>query len=215
MQTRLAVMQAPCRAAPCNLVFQLFLFVSCFCHWSQPQPDVIQTESERDSPDSNPNLAKRHHLHLKESSATKLSWILDHDLANLDGEYGPLELNSLTLNNTLEDFTNATQAEIQDNQEFAKDSTQEDAMRQKIERMKRTTYSQFDFVTPKKQALLSPRSVFSLGPGDLHRKPPARRPRVQTDYMLRVFDCFANSSCPHPYATTVQSFPNRFDTGKD
>ena len=39
-------------------------------------------------------------------------------------------------------------------------------------------------------------------------------PKLQSDYMMRIFECFTNSSCQHPHASMVRSFPNKFNTGK-
>ncbi len=37
--------------------------------------------------------------------------------------------------------------------------------------------------------------------------------RVHANYMMQIFQCFSNSSCTHPRATMVRSFPNTHDTG--
>ena len=84
------------------------------------------------------------------------------------------------------------------------------------QRMKRTVVSQSDLnyadlVTHKSQLFLSKKDVIT---GTRHNTRGSDKRTLPSDFMMRIFECFTNSSCEHPRATMVRSFPNELNTGK-
>ena len=83
-------------------------------------------------------------------------------------------------------------------------------------RMKRTVTSRsdlkyVDLVTQRNQLFLSKKDVITE---TRHDPRGSEKRTLPSDFMMRIFECFTNSSCEHPRATMVRSFPNELNTGK-
>ena len=84
------------------------------------------------------------------------------------------------------------------------------------QRIKRTVASRsdlkyVDLVTHRNQLFLSKKDVFTE---TRHDPRGSEQSTLPSDFMMRIFECFTNSSCEHPRATMVRSFPNELNTGK-
>ena len=80
-------------------------------------------------------------------------------------------------------------------------------------RQKRTTpyrmdSKDVDFVARRRQLFLAGRDI------NVDSRDYRRKPKLPSDYMMKIFECFTNSSCEHPHASMVRSFPNKLNTGK-
>ena len=84
------------------------------------------------------------------------------------------------------------------------------------QRMKRTVAFQsdlqyVDLVTHRSQLFPSKKDVITE---TRHDPRGSEKRTLPSDFMMRIFECFTNSSCEHPRATMVRSFPNELNTGK-
>ena len=83
-------------------------------------------------------------------------------------------------------------------------------------RMKRTVgyhedLKYWDMVTHRSQVFSSKKNFI---PQKWYNNGETQKRKLRSDFMMRIFECFTNSSCKHPEASMVRSFPNLMDTGK-
>ena len=190
------VMQAPL-IPPNNLMLYFILTVWFLCHTIYSQ---TATESDKDPFGQYgqilhiPNRTSDENIEGKSSTPYKSSKNIESQLNK-----------SVTARIVLKDDESSIKGDFRRSRNKFTQS-----LRQKRTASRRLDLQDTDFVTHRRKlSLAEPDS--NINSKEYHRR--LKGPKMQSDYMMRIYECFTSSSCQHPHASMVRSFPNKFNTG--